>query len=406
MLNTPTPEKTITCPKCSNPELGVKDKFCSSCGSAVPVVEEQVEEESVDDSQEEETEQVVENEEEEEEVVKDQSNEGDIEKVVRVIRIIRQSIGRIIGTGGQNINEVQDISGARIDVGEAEDEMNKITITGTEKSVNQAVSMVKQLATGRPKSWGNDREYRQQKQKPLKEYDETAELFGLNPYKRGLGRGRGSGNYRGSSDPPFMGSREPPFIGSREPPFMGSKEPPFMNSRESNMERAKWGRSRPDPRDNMSMESPIENNIPSWLRKSFRTGGDGWNTRSRPSTPGGFNSRRGDFGGGRDLGGDDFVESRGWGGASKESGWVTTIRRPGRDGGWGPSKTDGGWGPSKMDGGWRPSKTDGVWGTSKTRPKPKRDETAELFGISQPPPEGQRRWTPYRREALGRRQWP
>jgi len=402
MLNAPTPEKTRVCPNCSDPELGLKDKFCSSCGTAVSmvVVEEQVEEEaSVQDSQPEETEQVAEDEEkEEEEVVRVQSKEGSIEKVVRVIRIVRQNIGRVIGVGGENINEVQDVSGAKIDVDDGEDEMNKITITGTEESVNQAVSMVKQLATGRRKarSSQNESEDRRQKRKPPKEYDETAELFGLNPYKRAGGRGRGMGNFRETREPPFMGSREPPFMGSREPPFMGSREPPFMGSMESNRERAKWGVGGvPDRRGGMSREEyfnsqpegRFENDLPPWARKSFRAEPDGWNARSRPPRAGGFYRGR-DFDGGRDMGGDDFTETRGWGGPLKSDDWVTTTR------------DTGGWGKSKPE-----PDTDDL---ELPKPKPKkykRDEVAELFGIRQPPPDGRRRWAPYRREALGRGRW-
>merc|ERR1719204_2652135 len=105
MLNAPTPEKTRICPNCSDPDLGVKDKFCSSCGSAVPMVEEQEEEEtSVQESPQKETDQVVEDE-EKEEVVRIQNKDGNIEKCVRVIRIISKNMGRVMGEGGENINE-------------------------------------------------------------------------------------------------------------------------------------------------------------------------------------------------------------------------------------------------------------------------------------------------------------
>jgi len=524
MLNAPTPEKTRVCPNCSDPELGLKDKFCSSCGTAVPllVLEEEVEEEeeeaSVQDSQQEETEYVAEEEEqpapsepsspqpapsrasspnprqcsaclrkflkhrdavnhlrgslsckesggtvcfikrpkvrkraaeldkeEEEEVVKVQGKDGSIEKVVRVIRIVRQNIGRVIGVGGENINEVQNVTDTKIDVRDGEDEMNTITITGTEESVNQAVSMVKQLATGRsrPRSWKNESEDRRQKRKPAKEYDETAELFGLNPYKRAGGRGRGMRNFRESREPPFMASREPPFMGSREPPFMGSREPPFMGSRESSIERAKWSGGA-DRRGGMG-EGRFENDMPPWARKTFRGEADGWggSARSRPSRPDGFYGGGG-FNGGRDMGGDDFMETRGWGGPPKSSDWggppkssdwggppksIDWGSAP-KSGDWGGPPKSGDWGgpPESSDWGGPPKSSDwvtttrdtGGWGKSKPepeiddvelpkpKPKPKkykRDEVAELFGIHQPPPDGRRRWAPYRREAVGRGRW-
>jgi len=482
MLNAPTPEKTRVCPNCSDPELGLKDKFCSSCGTAVPLMlseEELVEDEetSIQDSQQEETENVAEEDEQpapsepsspqpaqsstssrtprqcsaclrmflkhrdavnhlrgslsckesggtvcfikkpkvlkrkgavldkEEEVVKVQSKDGSIEKVVRVIRIVRDNIGRVMGVGGESINEVQNLTGTKIDVRDGEDEMNKITITGTEESVNEAVSMVKQLATGRsrPRSWKNESEDRRLKRKPPKAYDETAELFGLNPYKRaGRGRGRGMRNFRGTSEPPFMGSREPPYMGAREPPFMGSREPPFMGSKESSIERAKWSGGA-DRRGSMG-EGRFENDLPPWARKSFRAETDGWGARSRPSRPDGFYRGRG-FNGGREMGGDDYMD-RGWGGPSKSGDWGG----PPKSSDWSGQPKSSDWVTTTRDtGGWGKSKSEpDIEEEELPKPKPKkykRDEVAELFGIRQPPPDGRRRWAPYRREALGRGRW-
>merc|ERR1719233_1430508 len=167
--------------------------------------------------------------------------------------------------------------------------------------------------------------------------------------------------------------------------------------------------------------------MPPWARKTFRGEADGWggSARSRPSRPDGFYGGGG-FNGGRDMGGDDFMETRGWGGPPKSSDWGG----PPKSSDWGGPPKSGDWGgpPESSDWGGPPKSSDwvtttrdtGGWGKSKPepeiddvelpkpKPKPKkykRDEVAELFGIHQPPPDGRRRWAPYRREAVGRGRW-
>jgi len=327
MLNAPTPEKNKKriCPFCSDPELGINDKFCSSCGSAVSSVNEESVKETPPDEEEEST-KVRKEVEEEAVVVESQGNT--IEKVVRVIRILRENMGRVIGTGGARIDEVRNVSGAEVIVSESEEEMNKITISGSEESVSTAVEMIKKLASNRYKQRDSPVKRVSQKRKKPEAYDETAELFGLNPYrKQNRFNGRGGfhkrrGVLQRGSEARFMGVREPqPW---ERPRWAGACDPGY-----GGMSMEEYFNSHPEDID--------EREIPPWERE---TG---------PMNGGGYSRGRGDeYPMER-----EFSDSpRGWGGQSigdRRSGFRYSA--------------GGGYRPS------RPSRT------------VRRDETAEMFGI-------------------------
>lgn len=75
------------------------------------------------------------------------NNLSDDNKLIKTIECSQQQVGRIIGSGGANIKDIQAKSGAHIQIYQdfPPEQPRQIQITGSTKSVNTAVDLIKKL---------------------------------------------------------------------------------------------------------------------------------------------------------------------------------------------------------------------------------------------------------------------
>ena len=122
------------------------------------------------------------------------------------LEIHSRMVGRIIGKGGCKIKELQDTTGARINVSREEDgnDMKIVTLTGSEDSVNKAKEMITELiSTDYDQPWGRFSSAASRKDNQTTDISPTFRGFGNSENsgfnsKENTGFGRGFGNSENS----------------------------------------------------------------------------------------------------------------------------------------------------------------------------------------------------------------
>merc|ERR1719401_2425922 len=75
---------------------------------------------------------------------RDRSGSGDRDRSVDYIRVPRTIMGRIIGKQGAKINNIREVSGARIDAEDKNDDQCEFKIQGTPEAVEKAKAMIRE----------------------------------------------------------------------------------------------------------------------------------------------------------------------------------------------------------------------------------------------------------------------
>lgn len=79
-------------------------------------------------------------------------------KQVATVNCPKAMVGRVIGKNGETIKALQNYSGAQIQIDQTTDPM-KVTITGTQQSLNLAISMVTDIVNGNFKGFAMLRQH-------------------------------------------------------------------------------------------------------------------------------------------------------------------------------------------------------------------------------------------------------